>query len=91
MVAVLGATDEVTAEELVRFRSRNGLNLAVLLDVTAWAPGGTPTIQQTATVLTRAGWAVTVAGPSSGMAQIWTALCRASALSGAGRGNGDFW
>ncbi|RJQ82941.1 DUF58 domain-containing protein [Pseudonocardiaceae bacterium YIM PH 21723] len=87
MIAVLGATDEVTAEELVRFRSRNGLNMAVLLDVTAWSPGGTPTTQQTAGILTRAGWAVVIAGPNSGMTQLWTVLCRASALTGAGNGD----
>ena len=80
LIAIIGATTPESLSALVGHRSRGTRSLAVLLDTAAWAaPGeaGTGTdIEGGAALLRGAGWGVTVARPSTPMAETWATLCR---------------
>jgi uncharacterized protein (DUF58 family) len=80
LVAVLGAIDPESLEQLIRYRPRASRSLAVLLDLRAWAGPDEPMPdpEQAAAMLRGAGWSVVVARPDMPMPQVWTNLCRAS-------------
>lgn len=81
LIAVLGAVNADSVEELVRARPRGSRSLAVLLDTTAWATGDDPPetdVGNAGALLTAAGWGVTVARPEHPMARVWATLCRDS-------------
>jgi len=81
LIAVLGATTAASIEELIRFRPRGSRSLAVLLDGAAWSGGETSgefDVARAGTLLTAAGWSVTLAGPQHPVDQVWATLCRNS-------------
>jgi len=87
LIAVLGATNPVAAGELMRHRPRVTRSLAVLLDVSAWAPGqdGTAATELTdaARLLRGSGWGVVIARPEMAMGVVWSELCQAGTRGGA--------
>ena len=86
LVAVLGAVDPDSLDQLIRYRPRASRSLAVLIDTRAWAAQGDEQVtdpEKAVNLLTGAGWSTVVATPDTPMAQVWTNLCRASANRGA--------
>lgn len=83
LIAVLGASSRAALGELLSRTSQHADGLAVLLDVGAWSPGDSGEIvdvQEGAQLLTNAGWAVVIAEPGDGLAEVWQRLCQAAAL-----------
>ncbi|MFI9385466.1 DUF58 domain-containing protein [Kutzneria sp. NPDC052558] len=87
LIAVLGAANPVAATELMRHRPRVTRSMAVLLDVTAWAPGADATtateLADAVRLLRGSGWGVVVAKPDMPVSVVWTELCRAGTRGGA--------
>jgi uncharacterized protein (DUF58 family) len=86
LVAVLGAIDPESVEQLIRYRPRASRSLAILLDTRSWAAKddtSTTDPEQAESLLQGAGWSTYVARPEMPMAQVWTSLCRVSANRGA--------
>ncbi|HTI27161.1 MAG TPA: DUF58 domain-containing protein, partial [Kutzneria sp.] len=87
LIAVLGAANPVAATELMRLRPRVTRSLAVLLDVTAWAPGADSALAtelgEAARLLRGSGWGVVIAKPDMPMGVVWSELCRAGTRGGA--------
>ncbi|MGH3979445.1 MAG: DUF58 domain-containing protein [Pseudonocardiaceae bacterium] len=82
LVAVLGATTPAGVEQLLRSRPPGVRSHAVLLDVSAWAPGDAQPAadpHDVAQLLAGAGWSVTVAGPEQPLPLVWERLCSGSA------------
>ncbi|TCO56681.1 DUF58 domain-containing protein [Actinocrispum wychmicini] len=86
LLAVLGAVDPESVDQLIRYRPRSSRSLAILLDTRAWAAHGDENVtdpEKALALLTGAGWSTVVATPDMPMTQVWTNLCRASANRGA--------
>jgi uncharacterized protein (DUF58 family) len=86
LVAVLGAIDPESVEQLIRYRPRASRSLAILMDSRAWAGQGDTTVtdpEKAASLLIGAGWSTIIARPDQPMTQVWTNLCRVSANRGA--------
>ncbi|MBM7775797.1 uncharacterized protein (DUF58 family) [Actinokineospora baliensis] len=78
LIAVLGAATPESVSRLIRYRTRGTRSLAVLLDTAAWGSGEGPDVDPTAaaTLLSGAGWGVTIARPDAPMTQVWAGVCR---------------
>jgi uncharacterized protein (DUF58 family) len=86
LVAVLGAIDPESVEQLIRYRPRASRSLAILMDTRAWAGQGDTVVidpEKAASLLIGAGWSTIIARPEQPMTQVWTNLCRVSANRGA--------
>jgi uncharacterized protein (DUF58 family) len=85
LIAVIGALPAAAVDKLGRCRPRGARALAVLLDVSAWAPsdsGEIVDVERTARLLRNAGWGVVVARPGQPLTQVWRQLCEISPSSG---------
>jgi uncharacterized protein (DUF58 family) len=86
LVAVLGAVDPDSVDQLIRYRPRASRSLAIVLDTRAWGASDDENVtdpEKAVSLLTGAGWTAVVAKPDMPMTQVWTNLCRASANRGA--------
>jgi uncharacterized protein (DUF58 family) len=86
LVALLGAVDPDSVDQLIRYRPRSSRSLAIVLDTRGWAASGDEDVtdpEKALALLTGAGWTTVVATPDMPMTQVWTNLCRASANRGA--------
>jgi uncharacterized protein (DUF58 family) len=86
LVAVLGAVDPESVDQLIRYRPRASRSLAILLDTRAWSAQDDENAtdpEKAVALLTGAGWSTVVATPDMPVTQVWTNLCRASANRGA--------